>query len=271
LKKNGLIIQDDIFHKSYKTDINVVDRLDYDDFYDIILVIMQRQQVSQILPILKSNISPVIIFIGNNPSGATEYLNNIGKSRFLLGFGGPGGYRDDYKIIAAYVDDAILYVGELDGKKTERLKNIEEVFTKSGIKVEISDNIDGWLKTHISFISPLAMAGYAAKKRNKTLGTDVELVNLAIQGIREFIEALKELAIPILPKKFKSLTKIPKFIIRKKLLNLLNSEFGRIALSGHASVAENEMKGLSEDLFEIVKDVKTDLSSNKKLYELSFA
>ncbi len=232
---------------------------------------MQRQQVSEILPILKNNISPLIIFAGNNPSGATEYLKYIEKNRILLGFGGPGGYRDNYKIIAAYVDDAILYVGELDGKKSERVEDIEKNFTNSGIKVDISENIDAWLKTHMALISPLAMGGYAAKKRNKTLGTDIELINLALQGFREFINALKELGIPILPKKMNFLTKIPKSIIRRKLLKLVNSEFGRIALSGHANAAKNEMKKLSDGLFEIVKNVKTDLSSNKKLYELSFA
>ncbi len=266
-----MIIQDDIFHKIYKTDINLVDKLNKEDLYDVILVIMQRQQVSQILPIIKENISPIVIFTGNNPSGATEYLNSIEKSRIILGFGGPGGYREEYKIIAAYVDDAILYVGELDGKKSDRLKNIERVFTNSGIKVDISENIDAWLKTHMALISPLAMGGYAAKKRNKTLGTDKELINLALQGFREFINTLKELGFPILPKKFKLLTKIPLSLVRKKLLNLLNSDFGRIALSGHASAAKNEMKRLTDDMFEIVKNVKTDMKHNKKLYELSFA
>lgn len=232
---------------------------------------MQRQQVSQVLPILKENISPIIIFTGNNPSGATEYLNSIEKNRILLGFGGPGGYRDKYKIIAAYVDDAILYVGELDEKKSERLEKIESTFTNSGIKVDISENIDAWLKTHMALISPLAMGGYAAKKRNKSLGTDFELVNLALQGFREFINALKELGIPILPKKFKLLRRIPLSIIRRKFLKLVNSEFGRIALSGHANAAENEMKKLTDDMFEIVKNVKTDMSCNKRLYELSFA
>ena len=270
LKKHGLIIQDDIFHKVYKTDINVVDRLDKEDLYDVILVIMQRQQVSQILPILNENISSIIIFTGNNPSGAVEYLNSIEKSRILLGFGGPGGYREDHKIIAAYVDDAILYVGELDGRKSDRLKNIEHVFKNSGIKVDISEDIDAWLKTHAAFISPLAMGGYAAEQRNKTLGTDVELINLALQGFRENIKALKELGIPILPKKFKLLTWIPLSIIIKKLIKLLNSEFGRIALSGHANAAKNEMKRLSDDFFEVVKNVRTDMSSNQKLYKLSF-
>jgi len=46
IKKHGLIIQDDIFNKEYKTDINVIEKLEKDDYYDIILVIMQRQQVS---------------------------------------------------------------------------------------------------------------------------------------------------------------------------------------------------------------------------------
>ncbi|MFX1391500.1 MAG: ketopantoate reductase family protein [Promethearchaeota archaeon] len=271
LKEHGLIIQDDIFHKEYKTEIKVVDRLNAEDRYDIILVIMQRQQISAILPILKENISPLIIFIGNNPTGATEYLKTIDKNRFLLGFGGPGGYREDYKIIAAYVDDAILYIGELDGMISDRIKMIEKIFINSGIKVDISPNIDAWLKTHMALISPLAMGGYAAKKRNKTLGTDKELVNLAIQGIREFVSALKDLNIPILPKKFKLFTMLPNFIIRKKLVKLLNSDFGRIALSGHAKAAENEMKKLSDDIFSVVKNAKTEMSSNEKLYELSFA
>ncbi len=271
LKKHGLIVQDDIFHKVYETAVNVVDELQKDDYYDIVLVIMQRQQVSQILPILKENISPIIIFTGNNPSGAAEYLNSIEKSRILLGFGGPGGYREGHKIIAAYVDDAILYLGELDGTISDRIKNIEKVFTNSGIKVDLSENIDAWLKSHAAFISPLAMGGYAAKKRNKTLGTDLELLDLALQGFRENIKALKELSIPILPKKFKLFTWFPSSIIKRKLVKLLNSEFGRIALSGHANAAKNEMRKLSDDLFEVVKNVKSDMSSNQKLYELSFA
>ena len=174
---------------------------------------MQRQQVSEILPILKENISPIVIFTGNNPSGASEYLQSIEKKRILLGFGGPGGYREDHKIIAAYVDDAILYVGELDGDISDRLLKIKKVFTSSGIKVDLSKDIDAWLKTHAALISPLAMGGYAAKKRNKTLGTDLELVDLALKAFRENIKALQELGIPILPKKFKLFTWLPTFII----------------------------------------------------------
>jgi len=270
LREHGLVIQDDIFHKEYKTPIHVVESLGKDDYYDIILVIMQRQQVTQILTILKENISPTIIFIGNNPTGATEYLDHIAKDRILLGFGGPGGYREEYRIIAAYVEDVILYVGELDGKISDRLKKIEDEFTKSGIKVDLSENIDAWLKTHAAFISPLAMGSYAARHRNIRLGDDIELVNLALKGFKENIKALIDLNIPILPKKYRMMRWIPLFIIRKKILNLINSDFGRIALSGHANAAEQEMKRLTTDFFEVVKDTNTKLDVNLQLWEISF-
>lgn len=271
LKQYGLFIRDDIFHKEYKTSIDVVESLDKDDYYDIILVIMQRQQVTRILPLLKENISPTIIFIGNNPLGAAEYLESIEKDRILLGFGGPGGYREDYKIIAAYVEDVILYVGELDGKISDRLKIIENEFTNSGIKVDLSENIDAWLKTHAAFISPLAMGSYAARYRNIRLGDDIELVNLALKGFKENIKALIDLSVPILPKKYRMMRWIPLYIIRKKILNLINSDFGRIALSGHADAAEKEMRRLTLDFFEVVKESSKKMNINQHLFELSFA
>lgn len=270
IKQYGLNIEDGLLNKEYTTDIKVVDQLSREDYYDIILVIMQRQQVSQILPILKENKSPIIIFIGNNPSGASEYLQYVERKRILLGFGGPGGYREDFKIIAAYVDNVILYVGELDGIISKRLKLIEDVLTNSGIKVDLSEDVDAWLKCHAALISPLAMGGYAARNRNTSLGKDIELLNLVIKGIKESIKALRELDVPILPRKFRTLSLIPKSIIKKKLVKLSESDFGRIALSGHANAAKVEMKRISDDFYEVIKPAKIEMNTFQKLYELSF-
>ncbi len=271
LKKFGLIVQDDIFNKVYITKINVVDKLNEEDYYDIILVIMQRQQVTQILPILKKNISPTIIFVGNNPSGASEYLQFVEKERILLGFGGPGGYRKNTKIIAAYVDNAILYVGEIDGKVSERLKLIETEFTRIGIKVDLSQNIDAWLKTHLALISPLAMGSFSIRHQESTLGNEKEIMTIAIKAFKENIKALKELNISILPKKYKLTYWIPLSFLRNKLLKLINSDFGKIALSGHANHAEQEMKQLTIEFFKLVENVKSKRDANRELFKLSFA
>jgi len=271
LKKYGIHIRDEIFNKEYRTTIDIVENLEKDDYYDLIMVIMQRQQVSHILHILKENISPTIMFVGNNPTGADEYLDYIEKDRLLLGFGGPGGYREDYRIIAAYVEDIILYVGELDGIISDRIKKIENEFTNSGIKVDLSENIEAWLKTHAALISPLAMGSYAARHRKIKLGDDIELVNLALKAFKENIKALIDLNIPILPKKYRMMRWIPLFIIRKKILNLINSDFGKIALSGHADAAEQEMKKLTTDFFKVIKKTKIKMVNNEQLFELSFA
>jgi len=271
LKKYGIHIRDEIFNKEYRTTIDIVENLEKDDYYDLIMVIMQRQQVSHILHILKENISPTIMFVGNNPTGADEYLDYIEKDRLLLGFGGPGGYREDYGIIAAYVEDIILYVGELDGIISDRIKKIENEFTNSGIKVDLSENIEAWLKTHAALISPLAMGSYAARHRKIKLGDDIELVNLALKAFKENIKALIDLNIPILPKKYRMMRWIPLFIIRKKILNLINSDFGKIALSGHADAAEQEMKKLTTDFFKVIKKTKIKMVNNEQLFELSFA
>lgn len=272
LKKYGIIIEDKIFNENFKTDIKVVDRLKQDDYYDLALIIMQRQQVSEVLPVLKKNKKvPTFIFMGNNVSGAEEYLKFLDRKRVLLGFGGPGGYRKDNSVIAAYVKDyCILYFGELDGKVSERIEHIKNIFQKSEIKVDIPENIDAWLKTHAALISPLAAASYAVRDRGKRLGGEDKLMALSIKAFKENLRALEEMGIPILPKKIKLMGLIPVYFLKRRLKNLINSEFGKIALSGHADCAKNEMKKITRDFRKLVQNVKTDMSANDYLYEKSF-
>ena len=272
LKKYGIVIEDKIFNKQFKTDIKATDKLRLEDYYDVVLIIMQRQQVNEILPILQRNRKiPAFIFIGNNANGAEEYLKFIDRQRILLGFGGPGGYREDHFVIAAYVKDyCILYFGELDGVISDRVKSIRNIFQKAEIKVEIPENIDAWLKTHVALISPLVMATYAARDKNKRLGDDDKLITLSIKAFRENLRALEEIGIPVLPKKFKIMKLIPVYFLKRKLKNLINSEFGKIALSGHANSARNEMEKISRDFRKLVQNVQTDMSTNDYLYKQSF-
>ena len=123
----------------------------------------------------------------------------------------------------------------------------------------------------MALISALAMASYAAKKRNHQYGEDDELIKMSVMAMLENFRALKELGIPIIPKKFKLLRYIPKSSLVKKIRELVDSDFGRIALSGHANSAKDEMKRLTDDFRNLVMNVKTDLSTNDKLYDLSFA
>jgi len=271
LKKYGIVIEDRIMDKQFRTDINVTDKLGPEDYYDVVLIIMQYQQVREILPVLKKNKKvPTFIFVGNNVNGSEEYLKFLGNQRVLLGFGGPGGYRENHFVIAAYVDYCILYFGEPDGRISRRVKFIGDTFQKAGIKIEVPQNMDAWLKTHAALISPLAMGGYAAKNKCGRLGDDDELIILSIKAFKENLKALEEMRIPILPKKFKIMKMVPAFFLKWKLKNLMNSEFGKIALSGHGDHAGDEMAKISKDFRELVRDARTDMSANGCLFEQSF-
>ncbi|MEA2015159.1 MAG: 2-dehydropantoate 2-reductase N-terminal domain-containing protein [Actinomycetota bacterium] len=130
LRKYGIVVKDVILNQKFETDIKTTGELKPDDYYDLALVIMQRQQVSEILPVLKRNTRiPAFIFMGNNVNGAEEYLKFLDKKRVMLGFGGPGGYREDHLVIAAYVKDhCVLYFGELDSKASSRVREIKDIF-----------------------------------------------------------------------------------------------------------------------------------------------
>jgi 2-dehydropantoate 2-reductase len=268
LRKYGIVIEDKIFNENFRTDIKVIDRLRTDDYYDLVLIIMQRQQVSKILPVLQKNRKvPTFIFMGNSVDGAEEYLNFIDQKRIMLGFGGPGGYRKNNSVIAAYVRDyCILYFGEIDGKISNRVEYIKDVFQKSEIKVEIPESIDAWLKNHAALISPLAIASYAERGRGRRLVDEDKNMAMAVKAFKENLKALEKLGIPIMPKKFKMMRFIPSYFLKRKLKNLVNSEFGKIALSGHANHAKGEMEKITRDFRELVRGVKTDMSANDYLY-----
>jgi len=271
LRKYGIIIEDRIIKKQFQTDIKVIDKLGPEDYYDVVLIVMQYQQVSEILPVLQKNKKvPIFIFVGNNVNGTEEYLKFIDRQRILLGFGGPGGYREDNRVITAYMDYCVLYLGELDGSISGRIKSIRNVFHNSGIRVITPGNIYAWLKTHAAFISPLAMAAYAAKNKGSRLGDEDELLILSIKAFKENLEALDKIGIPILPKKFKIMKMMPAFFLKKKLKNLMNSEAGEILLSGHGGHAKDEMARISKDFGKLVQDAHTDMSINKYLFKKGF-
>ena len=66
LEKNGLLI-DPIFSPWKKTyRIPVIRELKKDDIYDVIFIVMRFTQLESVIPMLTSNGSKNIVFVGNN-------------------------------------------------------------------------------------------------------------------------------------------------------------------------------------------------------------
>jgi 2-dehydropantoate 2-reductase len=122
-----------------------IDRLDPEDAYDLVLVILPRHRVAETLPVLAaSRRMPNVMFFGNNAAGPAELIATLGAERVLLGFPGAAAYPEDdrirYLICSAREQSTTL--GELDGRRTERITQIASALNQAGFPVAGSPRRD---------------------------------------------------------------------------------------------------------------------------------
>ncbi len=268
IKKYGIVIDHFLQKQQTVTNVPAVDKLDKNDVYDFIFVIMQKNQTYSILPFLKENrFCNNIVFFGNNGMGGKEYIESLGKERVLLGFPSVGGKREDHKIIVAYQESSTITIGELDGRVSRRIVDIATMFDKAGFIVKTSDDIDSWLKYHIALVSPLANGVHMAEKNNFELKDNKEAMILMIKAIKEGFRVLRKLKYPIRPKRMKTFYYYPNFLIIRLIKKTIGTEVGKLVLREHAITAKEEMKKIADEFQELIKESGLIVPSINELYE----
>jgi 2-dehydropantoate 2-reductase len=172
IREHGIVLEDVSTGNRTTTRVNVVERIDSEDAYDLVVVMMPKNHVPEILPILAANrYTPNILFMFNNAAGPDEMINALGRERVLIGFPGAGGTRKGhvvrYMVVSGRQQPTTF--GELDGSTTPRLEQVAGVFKGAGFPVAISSQMDAWLKTHVAEVSPMANALYMAGGDNYRL------------------------------------------------------------------------------------------------------
>ena len=169
LQQNGILLEEGGTGKRTSTHVQVIEKLEIDDAYDLAIVLVRNNQLESVLPILAGNANiPSILFMVNNPSGPQALIDAVGRERVLLGFPGAGGEREDeiirFRIVAGFIQPTTI--GELNGERTPRIRKISTELRSAGFPVSISSNMDAWLKTHLAVVSPVANAIYLAGGSN---------------------------------------------------------------------------------------------------------
>jgi len=251
LREYGIVLEDALTGERTTTRVNVVEELAPDNAYDLIIVLMRKNQVTAILPVLAANQhTPNVLFMGNNAAGPDEYISALGRERVLMGFGGAGGMRAGH--VMRYIAEArgrkaTVTLGELDGRITPRLTEIASVFESAGFQAVLSPNIDAWLKSHAAVISPIALALYMVGGDNYRLARTRDAVVLGIRALRESFRVLHALDIPITPPALRMYDWIPEPILVPLVQRLFNTRSAEIAVAGHASAARDEMKQIADE------------------------
>jgi 2-dehydropantoate 2-reductase len=256
LREHGLVLVDDLKGECQVYHVKLVEGLATDDAYDLVLVIMRKNQVATVLPILAANQhTPTVAFLGNNTAGADAYVAALGRERVLMGFAGAAGARDGHIIRHVRGTDdrpASLCIGELDSQMTPRLRAIVAAFERAGFRVQVSSNIDAWLKSHVAFVSPIADALLLAGGDNYRLAHTRDGLVLMIRAIRESFAALSALGLPVLRRMLAGLALLPEPILVPLSARLLNTRAAELALTRHARAAGDEMRTLAAELRSLV-------------------
>lgn len=95
IREHGVMLEAATSGQRIEAKVPAVEKLEPDDAYDLILVVMQKGQVASVLPILAANShTPTLAFLGNNAAGPEQLVDALGPERVLMGFPGFGGYFD---------------------------------------------------------------------------------------------------------------------------------------------------------------------------------
>ncbi len=266
--KYGIVLEDVSTAGRTTTRLNAVEQLDPEDAYDLVVVMMPKNHIQEILPILAANRhTSNVLFMVNSAAGPDEMIKALGRERVLFGFPGAGGTRKGhvvrYRIVSARQQPTTF--GEIDGSTTVRLEQIANVFKDAGFPVTISSQMDAWLRTHVAEVSPMTNALFMAGGDNYRLARTRDTIVLMIRAIREGYKVLHELDIPIVPAKHKLLNWIPEPVLVALMRRILKSD-EMAALIGHAHAARNEMKQICDEFKVLARSTSVPTPALERLY-----
>jgi 2-dehydropantoate 2-reductase len=253
IKDGGIIIENPFNQKRSVTRVPVIRSLDTEDIYDYILVVVRKNQVAELLPVLAQNGSPNIVFMGNNISGVDEYAKIIDRHRIMLGTVIAGGKRDGAIIRAIVLTKlASTPFGELDGTITPRLEQLVKTLRSAGIKAESSTVMVDHVITHavgVALIGKLAMKYKCDLKALARSNVDLKLF---VDARREAHQVLRAKGHKIVPASEDAIRIIPSFLQVAAMRMLLGSKLGEVGLAYHVSQAPDEVQQLANELNALV-------------------
>ena len=257
LREHGIVLVDALTGERTATRVEVVERLAPEDAYDLVVVIVRKNQLFSVLPALAENgHTPDVLFMLNNASGPREMVDALGRERVLLGFPIAGGWREGHEV-RYFVPSGWLRkaqkipLGELDGGTSPRLRRIMEAFQGAGFPAAASPNMNAWLKTHASMVVPIGAAARAAGGDVRRLSRTPDALVLTARAIREHLAVLRALGVPATPGALGGLGRLPESLLVPLLGRLFGTEISRIGIGPHADASPDELARLARELGEL--------------------
>ncbi len=253
LNKNGLVIRHYLQMKTTVDYPRVLKEPD-DAHYDMVFSVMQGQQQLDLLPVLKSVDTDLIVLVGNNleTDKCEEALKDMNH---LYGFQGSAGHREGGVTVAGRLPTTDLTVGRLDHAPLETdVRKLRKAFDVKGYKITPVDNMYAYYMYHIAEIMPYCYLSYHLDcDLKKATREQIKMVMAATGGCFDY---LKELGIPVMPAGEDDYYDGGSKTTAMQLLYSIMSKtiLGQLMVSDHCKNGIKEMKYLDGKFEEYRKD-----------------
>ncbi len=269
LRNYGITLENGVSGERTTTSVSVVDRLESEDAYDLVLVVLPKPALGEVLPILAANEStPSVMFFGNDAAGPELLISVLGRERVLLGF--PGAAAIPHNGAIRYVitsrREQPTTIGELDGGRSERIVAIANALEEAGFPAAICANMDAWLKTHVAKILPTAGALFYVGGHAEQLASNPEALRLMVRAMREGLEVLRANDIPITPSNHRVLQWLPESLIVFLMKRMFSGETIAIKI-GHAEHAHRELQLLAQEFRALNAATRLPTPAMDRLFE----
>jgi 2-dehydropantoate 2-reductase len=252
IRTQGVVIEDVLQGTRSETRVSVIEELGPDDLYDYILVVVRKNQVEDLLPILAHNQTPNIVFMVNNPSGPEEWTAALGKERVMMGFVFGAGRREGSVIrgissLGSGLVGRLLRTpfGELNGAITPRLTRLIGIFRQAGLNAGVSKRISEYLATHAALVAVMASFAMARGIDRESMSRYTRAdIGLLVDGMREVLGVIRSNGVRITPPSITLIKVVPRWLQVVALRAMFRSRFFEVGGAYHMSQAPDEMAQL---------------------------
>ena len=175
--------------KEYKKTVfrpRIVDRLDPGERYDLIIVAVKNFQLKDAVPYLaKYSGQSDILFLGHFWDENDLIKKELPSGRYFFGF--PGmvlGAKSLDGINCYFFGNSHTYLGEPDGKVSQRLIEVRNLMEKSGLQPRIMHPVEPWIRG--DFVWQAATLGPVLKAGSfRVFAEDRNLLGHSVHAVRE--------------------------------------------------------------------------------------
>ena len=267
LREHGVVLEDARTGWRTTTQVPLVDHLGPEDAYDLAIVIVRRNQIASVLPMLAQNhCIPNILFLGNNAAGTQDIIQALGQERVLIGIVNAGGERQGYVVRYLWWRSLPLEFSELDEALTPRAKAIVRLFNSAGLPARLQKDVDAYLKTHAAGLPAIGGAVYMAGGDIRRLAHMPKIMRLFVRSYKEALRGLSAAGIPIKPYAVHLVEWIPEPILKFGFRLFFDSKLAVLGGQRHINAAPDEMKEFADEFREIFRKTGLRTPASKILY-----